>query len=317
MPNLAHLFFLPLCNFLEFSGVGQSRKSVTRMLEPEREKSTNQESVQDAAEVSPERVEALCGKEEEVASGNSSLQADNQAAPLPAATLRIQAKHPLAIRWMHWINFPVLATMIWSGLLIYWADSDHAYRFSHRVYRVGFGHWTLFRFFPPWFYDRLHLTFQLANGMGYHFFFMWLFGINGILYVLYTFVSGEWRYLVPNQHSFREAWQVLLHDLHLSKTEPPQRKFNGAQQIAYTSVIWMGLGSLLTGLAIYKPTQLGWITALLGGYEMARWLHFLLTLGYLVFFLVHVAQVVRAGWNNFRAMVTGYELIRVPAPEEE
>lgn len=287
------------------------------MLEPEREKSTNQESVQGAAEASPEPVEASCGKEEEVATGNSSLQADNQAAPLQAATSRIQAKHPLAIRWMHWINFPVLATMIWSGLLIYWADSDHAYRFSHRVYRVGIGHWTLFRFFPPWFYDRLPLTFQLANGMGYHFFFMWLFGINGILYVLYTFVSGEWRYLVPNRHSFREAWQVILHDLHWSKTEPPQRKFNGAQQIAYTSVILMGLGSLLTGLAIYKPTQLGWITALLGGYEMARWLHFLLTLGYVIFFLVHVAQVVRAGWNNFRAMVTGYELIRVPAPEEE
>jgi thiosulfate reductase cytochrome b subunit len=68
----------------------------------------------------------------------------------------------------------------------------------------------------------------------------------------------------------------------------------------------MGAGSLLTGLAIYKPTQLHTITALLGGYEMARWLHFLLTIGYVGFFLVHVTQVIRAGWNNFRAMIVGY-----------
>ena len=234
-----------------------------------------------------------------------------------APNLQMRAKHPLAIRWMHWINFPVLATMIWSGLLIYWADSDHDYLHPSQVYRVGLGHWTLFRFFPLSFYARLHLKFQLAKGMGYHFFFMWLFGINGILYVLYTVVSGEWRYLVPNRNSLREAWQVLLHDLHLQKTAPPVRKYNGAQQIAYTAVILMGLGSLITGLAIYKPTQLGWITALLGGYEMARWLHFLLTLGYVLFFAIHVAQVARAGWNNFRAMVGGYELVTASRPEEK
>ena len=233
------------------------------------------------------------------------------------AALQLRAKHPLAIRWMHWINFPVLATMIWSGLLIYWADSDHDYLHPSQVYRVGVGHWTLFRFFPLSFYARLHLKFQLANGMGYHFFFMWLFGINGILYVLYTLFSGEWRYLVPNGNSLREAWQVFLHDLHLRKIAPPVKKYNGAQQIAYTAVILMGLGSLITGLAIYKPMQLGWITALLGGYEMARWLHFLLTLGYVVFFLIHVAQVARAGWNNFRAMVSGYELVAVNTPEEK
>ena len=41
-------------------------------------------------------------------------------------TIRIERKHPLAIRWMHWVNFPVLFTMIWSGILIYWNDSDNA-----------------------------------------------------------------------------------------------------------------------------------------------------------------------------------------------
>ena len=92
-------------------------------------------------------------------------------------------------------------------------------------------------------------------------------------YVGYTILSGEWRHLVPNRHSFKEAWQVVLHDLHLSKVEPPRRKFNGAQQFAYTTVILMGAGSLLTGLAIYKPVQLAWLTSLFGGYEWARLFH--------------------------------------------
>jgi thiosulfate reductase cytochrome b subunit len=217
--------------------------------------------------------------------------------------LRLEKKHPRTVRWMHWLNVPVLAVMIWSGLLIYWAND---------VYRVGWGDWTLFHFFPDGFYRALGVEHRLAEGMAWHFAFMWLFAANGVAYVLYTFLSGEWRHLVPNRRSFREAWQVLLHDLRLSKAEPPRGKFNGAQRFAYTGVILMGAGSLLTGLAIYKPVQLAWLTALLGGYEWARWEHFWLTAGYVVFFLVHITQVVRAGWNNFRAMVSGYELVRGP-----
>ena len=214
-------------------------------------------------------------------------------------------KHPLAIRWFHWINFPVLALMIWSGLWIYWAND---------IYRIGWGKTTLFKFFPQSFYDAFGLTHKLSQGMSWHFLLMWVFFINGILYVGYTFVSGEWRYLLPNRDSFRETWQVVLHDLGLRKTAPLVRKYNGAQRIAYTAVILMGLGSLLTGLAIYKPVQFGWLTRLLGGYEAARLEHFVLTVGYVLFFVVHVAQVVRAGWNNFRSMVAGFEVEDVPVP---
>ena len=222
---------------------------------------------------------------------------------------RLEKKHPLAIRWFHWINFPVLFIMVWSGILIYWANA---------VYWIGFGNYTLFHFFPEWFYSTLGIDHRLAEGMAYHFFFMWIFAINGLLYVLYTAFSGEWRYLLPNRRSFREAIQVMLHDLHLSKKAPPPRKFNGAQQIAYTLVILMGAGSLLTGLAIYKPVQVAWLTSLLGGYEWARWEHFWLTIGYVLFFIVHIAQVIKTGWNNFRAMVTGYEVVSVEqAPVKE
>lgn len=195
--------------------------------------------------------------------------------------------------------------MIWSGLLIYWAND---------VYRIGYGSVTLFHFFPDWFYKTFHLERRLAEGMAWHFLFMWLFALNGLAYVLYTIFSGEWRYLVPGLSSFREAIQVVLHDLHLSKVEPPRRKFNAAQQFAYTGVILMGAFSLLSGLAIYKPVQFSWITASLGGYEWARWEHFWLVIGYVLFFMIHISQVIRAGWNNFRAMVTGYEV--VPAEEK-
>ena len=88
----------------------------------------------------------------------------------------------------------------------------------------------------------------------------------------------------------------------------PRRKFNGAQRLAYTGVVAMGAGSLLTGLAIYKPVQLAWLTTLLGGYPAARLEHFVLTVGYVAFFVIHITQVVRAGWNNFRAMVIGVEV---------
>jgi thiosulfate reductase cytochrome b subunit len=235
----------------------------------------------------------------------------------PVATVVLERKHPLAIRWMHWINFPVLFTMIWSGLLIYWNDSDNAYRHPHQVYRVGLGSVTLFRFFPEWFYKWLDVPYRVTQGLGYHFFFMWLFALNGMAYVAFLLWSKEWKFMVPSVASLKEAIQVTLVDLHLRKGLPAQTKYNGAQRIAYTSVIVMGLGSLVTGLAIYKPTQAHFMTSLLGGYEMARWLHFWLTIGFCAFFLVHVGQVILAGWNNFRSMVSGYEIRGVDEPSLE
>jgi thiosulfate reductase cytochrome b subunit len=213
---------------------------------------------------------------------------------------KIVSKHPLAIRWFHWINFPVLAIMIWSGLLIYWANDVYAIKINGK---------TFIQFFPDSFHKALNLPFRLAEGMAYHFFFMWLFYLNGLLYVLYTIFSGEWKLLLPNKKSFKEAWQVLLHDLHIRKYEPPQLKYNGGQRIAYTAIIFMGVGSIITGLAIYKPVQFSWLTWLCGGYEAARLEHFILTIGYCLFFVIHILQVIRAGWKNFRSMITGFDVI--------
>jgi len=212
----------------------------------------------------------------------------------------IKEKHPLAIRWAHWINFPVLTVMIWSGMLIYWANDEYAITVFGR-------RWV--HFFPDWFYTLLNIPQRLAEGMNYHFLFMWFFFINGLLYVAYTIVSGEWRELVPNRRSFKEAWQVLLHDLHIRRMLPPQNKYNAAQRIAYTSIIVMGFGSVITGLAIYKPVQFYWLTWLCGGYHAARVEHFILTVGYVLFFIIHIVQVILAGWSNFRSVVSGYETV--------
>lgn len=201
--------------------------------------------------------------------------------------MKVHYKHPKMIRWNHWINFPLLTLMIWSGLRIYWANEAYI--------------------FPKFLYAPLSLPYHLSDGMAVHFFVMWLFALNGILYVGYLLFSGAWRELWPEQKSFRESIDVTLAELGLREF-PAQGKFNAAQRIVYTSVIVMGLGSLLTGLAIYKPVQLGWLARGLGGYRAARLEHYVLTMMYVAFFFVHVGQVVRAGWNNLRSMVSGYEI---------
>lgn len=220
--------------------------------------------------------------------------------------LEIREKHSLAIRWFHWINFPVLALMIWSGLLIYWAYDPYMITFPFPIFGKKSIH-----FFPEWFNVKFHLESGLSKGQGWHYFIGWIFGLNGLAYVTYLAVSGEWRHVLPKRDSLKESIHVILHDLFLVRKPPTPDGFNGAQRFAYTGVVFMGLGSLVTGIAIYKPVQALGITSLLGGYQFCRILHFALMLSFVAFFCVHVAQVIRAGWNNFRAMITGKELVKV------
>ena len=216
-------------------------------------------------------------------------------------TTKLERKHPLAIRWLHWINFPLLTLMIWSGLLIYWANA---------IYKVELFGYELFKFFPNGFYEFLGIPQRLAEGISLHFFFMWFFLVNGVIYVLYLIFSGEWRGMLPVPGSFKRAALVTLHDLHIVKKLPPQGKYNDAQRIAYTGTILLGVAAVVTGLAIYKPLQLSWLTSLLGGYEWARWEHFWIMMSFVAFFVVHVGQVILAGWSNFRSMISGYEAVK-------
>lgn len=217
-------------------------------------------------------------------------------------------KHPRAIRWMHWLNFPILTVMIWSGLRIYWSFD------VSRVPSIRFGEETLF---PEGFYDVLQLDRKLARGMAFHFSFGWLFLINGLAYVLYLAYSREWKHLVPRLSELKKVPGVMLHDIGLRKEKPEQGQYNVMQQLAYSAVILMGFIALATGFAIYKPVQLGWLTAIFGGYKSARLIHFIVTMSFMAFFVVHILQVVRAGFGNFWSMVTGYQLEPVEPAEQE
>ncbi len=73
-----------------------------------------------------------------------------------------------------------------------------------------------------------------------------------------------------------------------------------------SSWVWV---QFLTGLAIYKPVQFYWLCWFFGGYNFARILHFSLTLVILFFFIIHIVQVVIAGWNNFRSVISGFEVV--------
>ncbi len=219
--------------------------------------------------------------------------------PLDEAVARLV--HTRAIRWLHWINFPLLFVMIWSGLRIYWAED---------VYAFGIGSWQWFAFFPDAVYETLELDRRLARGLAFHFVFGWLFVINGVIYSIYLLVTKEWRHILPDRHAAREAKDVVLHDLHLRKRPPPQGKYNAAQRISYTVVLIMALVIVVSGFAIYKPTQLYPLPLLFGGYQGARLVHFTMTIGLLLFFVVHLLQVARSGWGNFRSMITGYVIER-------
>ena len=157
--------------------------------------------------------------------------------------------------------------------------------------------------------ETLDLDRHLARGMAFHFAFGWLFVINGVIYTVYLLVTREWRHILPDRHSAAEAKDVVLHDLHLASSAPPQGKYNAAQRLAYTAVLVMALIVVVSGFAIYKPTQLHPLPLLFGGYQGARLVHFSMTIALMLFFVVHVLQVLRSGWDNFRSMVTGYSIV--------
>lgn len=255
---------------------------------------------------------------------------------------RVVTKHPLALRWFHWINFPVLALMVWSGTLILWANDVYAtqlyqagYRLTHRgnesenppqwlrvpnqivlapTFRVIYNGDTLPADFPEeGKRTELALGFRLGEGMAWHFALAWLFTLNGLAYVLFLAFSGQWRHLIPKKESFGAAIKLAVRELAFWKPVvggEGGEKYNHAQRIAYSGIVVLGALMLVTGLAISKPAQVAWLAVPFGGYQGARLTHFVITCLFVAFFFVHVSQVMRAGWNNFRAMVTGWEETR-------
>src|SRR3984893_11075760 len=214
--------------------------------------------------------------------------------PMPAFTGR--REQPLPIRIVHWCNAVFLILMAGSGLQIFMAYPSLGPRGAQ--YR-----WYPFQGMPTPAWTRIGGW--LGGGRQWHFAIAWFFVLNGIFYLTYFFLSGEWR-----RRMFRPwrdangAVAQFLYYLRIRRTPPTKDFYNGLQRFAYTSVIIFGLVMVLSGLAIYKPVQLHFLTLLFGGYDGARVVH-LAGLLLLAMFLVSHLVLVSMHPREIVNMITG------------
>jgi thiosulfate reductase cytochrome b subunit len=145
----------------------------------------------------------------------------------------------------------------------------------------------------------------LAGGLNWHFFLMWPLIIVGLTYVTYLLFSGEWRKLVFRPRDIGPAIGMARYYLRLSRDHPAQGKHNALQKQAYTGIIVLGALAVITGFAIWKPVQFPWLTALFGGYQLARYWHFWAVWIFVGFTIVHVTLVFLADPASLRGMITG------------
>ena len=118
-------------------------------------------------------------------------------------------------------------------------------------------------------------------------------------------LSGEWRKLVYRPRDVRPALAMARYYLRIDREHPPQGKHNALQKAAYTGVILLGILAVLSGIAIYKPVQLWGLVTVFGGFQIARWGHFLTVWLFVGFSVVHVALVFLADPSSLRAMLSG------------
>lgn len=145
----------------------------------------------------------------------------------------------------------------------------------------------------------------LAGARHWHFAIAWFLVINGLIYLAYEIATGEWRRRVflPRRDA-SNAFRMFAYYLRLRRTPPPEDFYNGLQRLAYTSAIVFAIVIVLSGLAIYKPVQLSWLTALFGGYDAARVVHFACLVLLTLFALNHIVLVLLHP-RTLVAMLTG------------
>ena len=231
--------------------------------------------------------------------------AEAPAAVAPAVAPAAVRRHHWIVRLTHWVNTVVLIGMVASGLQIY-----NAYeRFGIRGTRLPLPNPLDMHPVPRW----ARLGGWLAGGLNWHFFLMWPLVLNGLLYLGYLLASGEWRPLLFRPRDVGPAIEMQKYYLHLRREHPPQGKHNALQKSAYTFIVLLGMLSVLTGLSLWKPVQLWWLTALFGGYELARYWHFVAVWLFVAFIVVHVVLVFAVDPASLRAMITGWYRGRFPS----
>jgi thiosulfate reductase cytochrome b subunit len=209
-----------------------------------------------------------------------SIEATHADALTPAVP-RPAAIHPAWVRVTHWINALAMLVMIGSGWQIYNAS-------------------PLFPFvFPP----AITLGGWLAGALLWHFAAMWLLAVNGLVYVVLGLLTGRFRRkLVPIRPGevLSDAKAALTGKL----AHDDLSVYNAVQKLLYVGVILAGIVIVLSGLAIWKPVQLQELTAVFGGYEAARYVHFFAMAAIVGFLVVHVVMAVLVP-KSLRAMITG------------
>lgn len=214
-------------------------------------------------------------------------------------------RHHGIVRFTHWLNAVLLTGMIASGLQIYLAFPHIGQK--NNVYPV-LNPFDSARF-PEW----SRLGGWLAGGLNWHFALAWPFVISGLLYLGFLVVSGEWRALLFRPRDIKPAIAMQLYYLRLRPEHPPQGKHNALQKGAYTFIVALGAIAALSGFAIYKPVQLAWLTWLFGGYELARYWHFVAVWLFIGFTILHVVLVFVADPASLRAIITGRYRGRFPS----
>jgi thiosulfate reductase cytochrome b subunit len=209
-----------------------------------------------------------------------SIEVTHDPALMPAEPAR-PVIHPRWVRVTHWVNALAMVVLIGSGWQIYNAS-------------------PLFAFvFPP----GITLGGWLAGALLWHFAAMWLLAVNGLIYVALGIVTGRFRRkLIPIRPGevladARAAFTGKLSYDDLSV-------YNAVQRLFYLGVIVAGIVVVLSGLAIWKPVQLRELTAALGGYDTARYVHFFAMAAIVGFLVIHVIMSVVVP-TSLRAMITG------------
>ncbi|HKA78954.1 MAG TPA: cytochrome b/b6 domain-containing protein [Xanthobacteraceae bacterium] len=200
---------------------------------------------------------------------------------LPQAATVGVVIHPRWVRVTHWINVVAMAVMISSGWEIYNASPLFPFRFPREI---TLGGW-------------------LAGALLWHFAAMWLLAVNGLVYIVLGIVTGRFRRkLVPISPG------AVLADTKAALTGKLSHDdlsvYNAVQKLLYLGVILAGVVIVLSGLAIWKPVQLQELTAVFGGYDAARYVHFLAMAAIVGFLIVHVVMALLVP-KSLRAMITG------------
>jgi thiosulfate reductase cytochrome b subunit len=201
---------------------------------------------------------------------------------------RARVIHPLMVRITHWVNAFAILCMVTSGWKIYNASP---------IFDFMFAKW-------------LTLGGWLAGALAWHFAAMWLLVVNGLVYVVYGIVSGHFRRdFLPL--SAGSIWRDFVAALTF-RLKHRLGAYNAVQRLLYTVVLLLGVGVVLSGLAIWKPVQFQTLAALFGGYDTARIVHFAMMSGIVGFVAIHLALVLVVP-STLLPMVTG----RAPEDRDE